>query len=405
MTMAPVSAGDRKTGRDTPPPTEPRGPGRNLREWARRRSSWLLIGALIVVLAVVTVAENSGGSDTAPLSARNPAPNGAMAVAEILRQHGVTVTQSDSFANTTALLSGKPQATVLLYDPNGFLGASQLHRLEGTAGRLVVVAPGFRTLSGLGAGIRNAGVVPTSTTTVEPGCRQADAVAAGTVSGTGGFLYAGAETTCYRPGNGDGGMYAASADGRLVVFGSTELLSNQLLQNEGNAALSLRTLGSAPELIWYLPGIGDVPKDGRAPTLNDLAPPWVGFLGLWLAIVAVLAVLWRGRRLGPLVFEPLPVVVKAAETAEGRARLYQDSRAVARAADNLRAGTLARLAKHFRLGPEASAEAVLDAMARRLDRAPQELRPVVLDHKPHSESELVRWAQSIERIEQEAIAR
>jgi hypothetical protein len=125
---------------------------------------------------------------------------------------------------------------------------------------------------------------------------------------------------------------------------------------------------------------------------------------LWLAVVALLAVLWRGRRLGPLVFEPLPVVVKAVETAEGRARLYQDSRAVGQAADNLRAGTLTRLAKHFRLGPEARAEAVLDAVSRKVNQPAQELRMLLLDHRPRTESELVHWAQSIETLEQEATA-
>ena len=53
--------------------------------------------------------------------------------------------------------------------------------------------------------------------------------------------------------------------------------------------------------------------------------------------------LWRGRRLGRLVPEPLPVVVRAVETTEGRARMYRRSRAHGRAAATLRAATLARL--------------------------------------------------------------
>lgn len=366
--------------------------------------AWIIIGAIVAVLVAVTVVQSPTNTDTAPLSARNAAPDGAMAVAEILRRHGVTVTESDSFATTTSLLAGKPRATVLLYDRNGYLDSAQLHSLLQSATRVVVVAPGFRTLTGLGRGIHNAGVVPNGTSTLEAGCGQADSLVAGRVSGKGAFLYTGAEVTCYRPGSNDGGMYAASADGRLVVLGSTALLSNDLLQVEGNAALALRTLGPTSDLVWYLPGLGDVPNDGTPPTLDELAPPWVGFLGLWLAVVALLAVLWRGRRLGPLVFEPLPVVVKAVETAEGRARLYQDSRAVGQAADNLRAGTLTRLAKHFRLGPEAGADAVLDAVSRKINRPAHELRTLLLDHRPRTEPELVQWAQSIEKLEQEAIA-
>lgn len=375
-----------------------------LRAWSRRHVAWIIIGAIVAVLGVVSVTQSPANPDSAPLSAGNPAPDGAMAAAEILRRHGVTVTESDSFATTTSLLAKDPGATVFLYDRNGYLDSAQLRSLLQAAGRVVVVAPGLRTLTGLGSGIHSAGVVPDGTSTLQAGCGQADPVAAGSVSAKGAFLYTGAEAICYRPSSKDGGMYAASADGRLVVLGSTALLSNDLLQVEGNAALALRTLGPAPDLVWYLPGLGDVPHDGRPPTLNDLAPPWVGFLGLWLAVIAVLAVLWRGRRLGPLVFEPLPVVVKAVETAEGRARLYQDSRAVGRAADNLRAGTLTRLAKHFRLGPEADAHAVLDAVSRKVNRPAQELRVVLLDHRPRTESELVHWAQSIEKLEQEATA-
>ncbi|WAH96496.1 DUF4350 domain-containing protein [Arthrobacter sp. MMS18-M83] len=371
--------------------------------WLRRHIAWIIIGAIVAVLGILTVAQNSANTDKAPMSARNPAPDGAMAAAEVLRQHGVTVTESTSFASTASFLAGKPGATVLLYDRNGYLDSAQLHMLLKSAGRVVVVSPGPRTLTGLGSGIRHAGVVPSGTATLDAGCRQADPLVAGRVSGKNGFLYKGADAMCYSPGTGDGGMYAASADGRLVVLGSAAMISNDLLQEEGNAALAFRTLGPAPDLVWYLPGLGDVPTAGRPATLNELAPPWVGFLGLWLMVVALLAVLWRGRRLGPLVFEPLPVVVKAAETAEGRARLYQDSRAVGRAADNLRAGALTRLARHFRLGPEVGAAAVIDAVARKVDRPAQELR-MLLDHQPGTESELVRWAQSIEKLEQEATA-
>ncbi|MDQ0030222.1 DUF4350 domain-containing protein [Arthrobacter bambusae] len=406
MTTRPIAPGPIAPNPMTPGPgqAKARGPAGRFRDWASHHVAWIIIGAIVAVLGIVTLAQSSANTDKAPLSASNPAPDGAMAAAEILRRHGVTVVESDSFAATTSLLAGKPRATVFLYDRNGYLDSAQLHSLLQSAGRVVVVAPGHRTLAGLSSEIHNAGVVPDSTPTLEAGCVQADALAAGRVSGKGALLYTGAEETCYRPSSSDGGIYAASADGRLVVLGSTALLSNDLLQAEGNAALALRTLGPTPDLVWYLPGLGDVPSDGKPPTLNDLAPPWVGFLGLWLAVVALLAVVWQGRRLGPLVFEPLPVVVKAVETAEGRARLYQDSRAFSQAADNLRAGTLTRLAKHFRLGPDAGANAVLDAVSRKINRPAQELRMLLLDHRPRTESELVQWAQSIEKLEQEATA-
>ena len=259
----------------------------------------------------------------------------------------MAVQQSESFEDTLASLAAARRdgsgSTVLLYDQRGFLEGERLRQLLGAADRLVVVSPRLATLTGLGGTIRQAGVVPEPATTLEPGCAVADAEAAGAVSADQGFLYTGG-SICYGVGGNERGLYASAENGKLVVLGSTAIIGNRLLDENGNAALTLRTLGSEGHLVWYLPGVADLGTASSPKSLDDLAPDWVAVLGPWLTFVALLAVIWRGRRLGPLVFEPLPVIVKAAETAEGRARLYHDAHAVDRAADNLRAGTLVRLA-------------------------------------------------------------
>ena len=61
---------------------------------------------------------------------------------------------------------------------------------------------------------------------------------------------------------------------------------------------------------------------------------------IWLAVLGGLLVLWRARRLGPVVTEPLPVVVRSAEVVEGHGRLYSRAGARDRAAAALRAGTM-----------------------------------------------------------------
>ncbi len=371
--------------------------------WFRKHLVWIALGAVFAAFVTFLIAERfSAPNDSRALSTRNPAPDGAMALAEILGRHGVGITPTDTLEDTLAALSDD-DTTVLLYDPRGFLDRSQLQDVRAAAGRVVVVAPRLRTLNGLDPGIRPGGVVPEATKILEPGCGQEDAEQAGSVAAQG-PVYLG-PVVCYATRSDGPGLYVASEDEGVIVLGSTELLENQHLAAEGNAALAIRTLGSSPDLVWYTPGLTDVASDRSAPTLNELAPPWLGFAGPWLAVIAILAILWRGRRLGPLVFEPLPVVVKAAETAEGRARLYQDSRAVERAADNLRAGTLARLAKHFNLGTDAAGEAIIDAVARRLGRQAPAIRWALIDSKPQTEGQLVQWAQQIERIEQEATAR
>ncbi|MGA8788654.1 MAG: DUF4350 domain-containing protein [Paenarthrobacter sp.] len=378
--------------------------GKGFRVWFRKHLTWILIGALLAGLVTyLAVSSVSGAKDPRPLSARNPAPDGAMALAEILGRHGVAVTATDTLAETMDALADRDDATVLLYDPRGFLDRTQLEGITDAADHVVLVNPRLRTLNVLEQDFRPGGVVPEAAKGLEPRCDQDDAAAAGMVSAQG-FIYSG-PVVCYPVAGMASGLYVASGDGRVVVLGSTDLLDNQHLASDGNAALALRTLGKDQNLVWYLPGVGDLATTDSTPTLNELAPRWLAFVGPWLGIVALLAIAWRGRRLGPLVFEPLPVVVKAAETAEGRARLYQDSRAVARAAENLRAGTLARLARHFNLGVDAAPEAIVDASARHVERPASEVRSVLLDVRPDNEGQLVQWAQQIERIEQEATAR
>jgi hypothetical protein len=376
--------------------------------WVGRHRGPALAAALFAIALVVTIfTQLAPKGDSVPLSIRNAGPDGGRAVSEILSRHRVNVHSAESFGAALAALQASSDATLLLYDRNGLLDASRLEQLTVEARRVVIVTPRLNTLTALDAGISQAGVVPESSPTLEPDCWNDDAETAGTVSGESGFLYVSdgesESTVCYRPPDSDAGLLASTEDGTLTVLGSTTLVSNAGLDERGHSALALRTLGGSPDLVWYLPGLGDIGA-GSPQTLNDLAPAWVAFLGPWLVFVAVLAMLWRGRRFGPLVFEPLPVVVKAAETAEGRARLYHDSHAVDRARDNLRAGTLVRLAKELRLGPDASANDVALAVARILGRPEAGIRELI-NERPPNEASLVRWSRELDKLENEVRTR
>ncbi|WP_307425578.1 DUF4350 domain-containing protein [Pseudarthrobacter defluvii] len=339
--------------------------------------------------------------DTVPLSVHNARPDGARALAEILGRHGVTVHTPARFDAALDDLRSS-SSTLLLYDRNGILGEPQVAALMAAADKVVVVSPRLETLAALDGGIRQAGVVPDGFPVLEPGCAQPDAEAAGQVTGQGGFVYDGG-TSCYRAA-GTAGMLAVSGDGRLAVLGSAAVLGNDKLDELGNAALAIRMLGASPDLVWYLPSLEDVAVSESGKTLDELAPGWARFLGPWLLLVAVAAVVWRGRRHGPLVFEPLPVVVKAVETAEGRARLYQDSRSIGQARDNLRAGLLVRLSGKLRLGPGATAEDTIAAAARLLGRDAAAIRTLI-GERPATEARLVAWSQALDTLEKEVMTR
>ncbi|MBE0008695.1 MULTISPECIES: DUF4350 domain-containing protein [unclassified Arthrobacter] len=372
----------------------------------RRFAPWLALGLLLVLVVVLGFFGRSGQDGTA-LSPVNPAPAGAMALAEVLSDRGVDVVQAESLEAAEASVT--EGATLLLHDPDSWLSADQLSQLSGIADRLVLVEPTTIMLSELAPTIRQAGLIPAAEADVAlpAACQVTDATAAGAIT-AGGFAYRG-DLICFPPTSAQGGppsgSYAATAAQDVVALGNGAILSNESIDREGNAALALRTLGATPVLVWYQPTPADLaPTDALVDPLN-LLPGWVNPVMLWLLATALLAVLWRGRRLGPLVAEPLPVVVRAAETAEGRARLYQDSSSLDRAAANLRAATLLRLALRLRLPATSSVTEVVDAAARHSDRSPADLDKLLRTDAPASDAHLVRWSQDLDSLEKEIDAR
>ena len=98
----------------------------------------------------------------------------------------------------------------------------------------------------------------------------------------------------------------ARADRATATYavGATDLFTNAHVTDADNAAVALRLLGRHDRLVWYVPDLRDVPA-GDAGSVRAQLP--AGLVpALWLVAAAVLAmILWRGRRLGPLVVEPL----------------------------------------------------------------------------------------------------
>lgn len=399
------------------------------RAWWRRHRFWLLCGALFVAVTVAGYAVTALGPRTGgALSVTNPAPEGGQAAAAVLGHQGVTVTATDSVAATLAALSGQGRAntTIMVYDPRTLLSPGQAGRLSAAAAdsgaKVVAVAPGPLTVRELSAEISSAGSGKTKAQSVPSGCANADAAAAGSIdAGTVGglaslaadtatFLYRG-PTTCFIPAEstaakaGPAGLMATNRAGDVTVLGNPGVVSNQGLASRGNAALVFRTLGSRPNLIWYTASLKDVPVANQPPDLAALTPEWIFPAAMWLLVVGLLGMLWRGRRNGPLVSEPLPVIVRATETVTGRARLYQDAKALDTAARTLQRAALTRLAGRLRLGAAAPPEAVVEAAAAHSGRSRPQLHRLLLTDTPSTEKELLFMAQELEALEEEVAHR
>jgi hypothetical protein len=128
---------------------------------------------------------------------------------------------------------------------------------------------------------------------------------------------------------------------------------------------------------------------------------------LQLLFAGLLVALWRGRRLGPPVVEPLPVVVRAAEAVEGRSRLYRRAQARDRAAEALRSGALARMVPRLGIdspaGGEPPSDAVVAAVAARSGRPDAAVHATLFGPPPTDDAGLVALADSLDSIVRETL--
>jgi hypothetical protein len=350
----------------------------------------LLVGALIVAAGTLLGAL----ADPGARGLLDPAAvddSGSRAIANLLRDRDVAV---EVVRDPALVWAAGADATVLVPFP-GVLGPTQLAAVRASKADLVLVEPGPEALAELAPGVdliaRRAPVEVR-----EPACDLPSARAAGTVT-LGGESYVGG-VGCY-PADLGATLVSTTVDGRTVtVLGAPDPLTNGALAQEGNAALALRLLGSDPRLLWFLPAPEATPV-GDQRTLTELLPRGWVWAAAQLAVAAVLAALWRARRLGPVVREPLPVVVRAAEAVEGRARLYRRAGDRGHAADALRAAARARLAPLVGLPEPAAPEALVDAVAIRVGRPAGEVGALLYGPAPGADADLVALAGRLDACE------
>ncbi|WP_051797657.1 DUF4350 domain-containing protein [Catenuloplanes japonicus] len=133
------------------------------------------------------------------------------------------------------------------------------------------------------------------------------------------------------------------------------------------------------------------PSDRGNPLLAAF-PAWFWAMLVLLAAAALTTALWRARRLGPPVVEPLPVTVRAHETVLGRGRLYRRARDAPHSAEILRVAARERLARRLRLAPDTD---LVSAVAAHLRADEREIRRVLYDAEVPDDRTLVWLARAL----------
>lgn len=371
--------------------------------WRRWRLPLVLV-ALILLSAVAIAILQPAPKTNDYLDPAGTGSAGTHALTDILaaRGHQVISTYSPSAALAAAGSSG---ATMIITSPD-LLTVAQLTLLSRTAADIVLVDPDQAALTVLSPGITIADR-PVTTKPLLPGCHLTAALLAGNAQ-VGGLTFVTSQAPagavgCY-PAGGHPSLVRYSGTGKVVtVLGSGTPLSNGFLARDGNAALALNLLTTSHRIVWLTPEPPQAvtASSGRGSSAPPLIPLAAYLVVLQLAIAVLLAAVWRARRLGPLVPEQLPVVVRASETVEGHARLYQSRRARDRAAAVMREAVLARVLPAVGLSRAAPQDAVTEALAGRSRLSQSAIATIVFGPPPASDTELAALVRDLDELERE----
>jgi hypothetical protein len=370
--------------------------GPRLRRWR----TWLVIG-IVVLLGGGAIAVLHKPPVNQYLDPATANGDGTHALADILVGLGHQVITVRSVP--AAMRAATPGATLVITSPE-YLSDSELSTLGGVRASVLLVEPDPAALRAIAAPISLIGSVqPVMVTT--PACTLSAAALAGTADMGGVNLLVRVPTTaaeeCYSSTSGPTLVQMPVHGRTVIVLGTGAPLTNARLASDGNAALALNLLPSH-RVVWLVPASAAVAVAATGPrTFASLLPVGVYLVMIQLAVATLLAAGWRARRLGPLVPEPLPVVVRAAETTEGHGRLYQSRRARAQAAQALRGALLGRLARAIGLPGGASQEAVVTALAQRSATGPPRLTELLYGPPPRNDADLVALAHDLDELERE----
>jgi hypothetical protein len=372
---------------------------------ARRRVLWaaVLVVVLALVVAAVVVGVRRNAHQGQPLDPQNPGREGAQALASVLGDRGVRVDvvrgeddllDAPAAAGTTVLVTGTGE----LSDQTA---ATMVDHVAGSD-RLVLVEPDRFLLRSLQLPV-DPGGQPSSPDTVTAGCTL-DGLAPEDRVVPGRRTYvatAPGPAACFAH-DGSFGLVSVPAAGdrpEVLVLGNGDLLANSEVTTQDHAGVALRMLGRGDRVLWYLPSALDVGDADTTPTSE--VPRAVGPL-VFLAGFGLLALmLWRGRRFGPLVTEPLPAVVKAIETTQSRGRLYRKARDTQRAGTVLRARTAKRLAGYLGLPTGAAPATIAQAAAAATQRDTQGVVGLFTAPPPTTDAALVALANDLTDLEKE----
>lgn len=315
---------------------------------------WLILAAVLVVTVLLI---GGSGSDGPPYDPRAVNPDGARGVVESLERLGATV-------DLDSPVPGADTATALMLqdrlNADDRMATEQWVRAGGT---LLVADPA----SDLAA--RRVGIAPFTQGRGECTIEALSEVQELDVSGA--LLDAFGIDSCFGDGNRAFIVAERLDDGVIVTVGSPNIFVNSALDEGDAAVVALGVLApNRNDRVAFLgPSLVDFGEEG----LNQLVAPRVVNAIFQLLAAFLLFALYRSRRLGGVVPEPVPVRIEGSELVLKAGLLSQRAKDPASAAEILRRDVIERARRLLAIAPDADDQVVADRLASRTAYSPDDV--------------------------------
>lgn len=348
---------------------------------------------IVIVVSIVVVAMLTPRADDTQLSPNSNRASGTGALAAILEAEGISVSLTHSMTDFRE--AARPDVTLVLPARQArFVQADVIADLKDSGARIVILgeenAQGSLDDWGL-AGY----LVQSDEGRPRAMCDNPDAVASAGI-GPISQVYISPDAGCFP--HSDGYAWVQSDARNVELISDASSLTNAELANPGNAAFAMRRLGAADAVVWLDLEATESVSPTDPGTTSVPRPTWYAAAGLALALAFAWFAIYRGRRFGKLVAEPLPVVVPAHESDLGRARLYQRGRSHGHAAQALRAGAIDRLIGRGALRASANRSQIVAALSSVTGRPPGEVDELFYTRPITSDTDLMNLATDLDAI-------
>lgn len=365
------------------------------------KNSLVLVLVAIVVISIGLVSALSKEvTSTVFMQVNNPEPKGSMALAKVLENKGVSLTAINSYQQLSSYLQeGSTKSDlVVVINPN-YLSANQIRDLDENAGADILYANFYKMAAGHFPNVQN-----TVQEDIKASCDLPILKPYYKISYAYSILKPQPESiNCFKVDQTQDSGYVfvqtqKENDKTISYLADITIFSNESITEADNAVFAINLFSQYKNIYWYVASGNNV---SELTTPSHYYPSWYKYAGIMLLITAITLFISTSRRLGPVVYENLPVTVQMQEIVIAKANLYRKNNLQTHCIKILRTYYLYLIKRSLKIYDNCSKDVLISQISPYTTKTEQQLDHMLFSGEVKSNEDLKILATDLKNLEQE----